>query len=341
MLSVALCLALSSGIAHPQTTPADRTSSPAGVSVSGRLLTEDGRPFLAGTVVMSRARSQPDEEVAGDATVRPDGSFTFHGVAPGHYELRAQARTGRDGGVLFGTFALSVRSRDVTHVDLMLQPGATVRGELHVQARHGSTPPVREALRVRAPLSDGSSFGDGYGAAVGRDGAFTLESVVRGTHVLVVQGLVFPWRISEATVLGHDAVERAFDVEPGREIRGVRIALADIGAGVSGTVTAPAGIHLADVLVVAFPADPLQRALPLRFVRVGRPAENGAYRIVDLAAGRYRVIAAAHATEQDALDPVILERWMTASTPVTLAEAHVSTVPSLVAIPAAGAASVP
>jgi hypothetical protein len=271
-------------------------------------------------------RSGIVDQGAGEASVKPDGSFTFDDVPPGEYVLRARARTQRGGVSLFATFLLVVENRDVQNIQLVLKPGATLRGEVVVDARHGSALPSLAALRVRAPLPNGSSFGDARGAEVRSDGTFSMQSVMAGTHVLVVQGLVFPWRISEARILGQDAAERAFDVEAHQQVDGVRIVLSDIGAGVEGTVTVPPGVAPDDVLVIAFPDDPLRRALPLRFVRAGRPRADGSYRIVDLSAGPHRVAAIVGATEHDALDPDRLERWLADSTPVTLAEAKVSTV---------------
>jgi len=326
MLFAVLCLALTSVIGP--SAPVDRQASPPRAGVSGRRLTEDGQPLVSGTVVMSRQHGgQPGEQVASEATVLPDGSFTFHQVPPGDYVIRARARSEGGSVPLFATFALPVRAREVQHVELTLRPGAVVQGEVSLDARHGNTPPLPTTLRIRAPLPDGSSFGDAGGADVRRDGTFTLQGVMAGTHVLAVQGLVFPWRISEARILGQDAAERAFDVEARQHVQGVRVVVSDIAAGVAGTVRVPPDTPLDDVLVVAFPDDPLRRALPLRFVRVGRPARNGSYRIVDLAAERYRVIAAVKATEQDALNPDILDRWMAAGTPVTLVATRVSTVP--------------
>jgi hypothetical protein len=327
MLLAVFWLALTSGIAQPARTPAAPQTS-ARITVSGRLLTEYGRSLVSGTVVISPTGPDAREVPPAEATLLPDGTFIFHDVAPGDYVLRARGRTERGGVSLFATFALAVRGRDVRQVDLVLKPGAVLRGEIAFDSRHGTGPPVLEQLRVRAPLPDGSSFGDARGAAVRRDRTFSLDGVMAGTHVLVVHGLVFPWRISAARIQGQDAAERAFDVEARQRIGGVRIVVSDIGAGVAGRITAVPGTSLADVLVVAFPADPLRRALPLRYVRVARPAADGSYRIVDLAAADYRVVAAAGATEQDAMNQDLLERWMPSGTPVTLTETRISVIPS-------------
>jgi hypothetical protein len=326
MLFVVFYLAVLGGMAQaPSTAPVTT-----GFSVSGRLLTESGTPLVSGTVVISaERRAAPRDDAAAEATISPDGSFVFRDVRPGEYLIRARARTDRAGVSLFATFRVTVRARDVRDVDLLLKPGAIMRGEIVVEARHGSTRPPHEQLRVRAPLPNGSSFGDARGAPVGRDRSFTLQGVMEGMHVLTVEGLPFPWRIADARILGHDAAERAFDVEARQQIDGIRIVLADIGSGVRGIVAVAPGtrLSLADVLVVAFPADPLRRTLPLRFTRVARPAADGSYRILDLPALDYYVVAAAGLAEQDALDPDLIAHWIDASTPVKLQETQISTIP--------------
>jgi hypothetical protein len=341
MLFAVFCLVLAGGT--PQASSSTAQPAPGGVTVSGRLLAEWGKSLVSGTVVISSPRrGERTREAATEALMLPDGTFVFREVPPGDYLVRARARTERGGVSLFATFALAVRSRDVEHVDLVLKPGAIMQGEVVIESRHGSAPPPIQRLRIRAPLPNGSSFGDARGAAVRSDRSFSLDGVMAGTHVLTVEGLPFPWRIIEARILGQNAAERAFDVEARQQIRGIRIVLADTAAGVSGEVRLPTQARLAldEVLVVAFPADPLRRALPLRFVKVARPGSDGSYRIVDLAADDYRVIAAAGITARDAMDPEMLGRWMDASTPVKLAETQMTAVP-LTAIFAPGTSTVP
>jgi hypothetical protein len=327
MLFAALCLTLTVGTGgvQPAAPPRERTLPRA--SVSGRLVTEDGKPLISGTVVLRRGgRTTASADAAGEATVLPDGRFTFREVPPGDYVLRARAKTARSDVPLLASFAVNVRARPVQNIAMTLRPGAVVAGQVVVESRHGTPLMPLAALRVRALLPDGSS-GDVGGAGVRPDGRFTLVGLMAGTHVLAFEGLVFPWRVAEARIQGQNAADRAFDVDAGQQVSGSRIVLADIGAGVSGAVGASPGLAMSEVLVAAFPADPLRRALPLRFVRVARPSPDGAYRIVDLEASEYRVIAVVHATEEDAMDPETLERWMSASTPVTLAETQVSVVP--------------
>lgn len=305
------------------------------VSIAGRLSSHDRKPLLSVAVVMSPQLENRTVGVnVGQTNIEPDGSFTFHNVPPGRYVIRARGETERDGPPLFATFAVAVQGRDVGPIEMTLTPGAVVQGEVVVESRHGFTLPSLPALRVRAPLRDGSAFGDGIAGTLSGGGTFRLSGLMSGTHVFAIEGLTFPWHLAEAHVQGRNVVDTGFDADPSHEYRNVRLVLTDTAAGVSGVVTAPAGIDLGQVVVLAFAADPLKRAVPLRFVRVGRPAANGTYRVVGLVPGEYRVAAVIGISEADSLNPATLDALVPpgAGTPVTLREAQIASVPLRVII---------
>jgi hypothetical protein len=295
--------------------------------VGGRLLTYNQQALLNAAVIMSpQVESQIVNRAVGDARIRPDGYFTFTNVPPGRYVIRARGETERDGNSLFATFAIAVQGRDVSQVEMTLTPGAVIEGRVEIQPRHGTPPPPRTALRVRAPLSDGVVFGDTLTGGVRPDGTFRLTGLMAGSHVLMVEGLAFPWRIAEARLQGRDVTDSTIDIDRDQEFGNARVVLTDTAGGVSGTVALPAGTAAADVLVVAFPADALQRHVPLRFVRVGRLAAGGSYRVVDLVPGSYLLAAAIDVTELDAMSPQLIERLVPVAVPATIGEAQVSRV---------------
>jgi hypothetical protein len=306
------------------------------VDISGQLLTYDGKRLRSAAVILS-AESRIVSQPLSEARIRPDGTFTFSEVPPGRYVLRARGETARDGASLFATFSLAIQGQpaaSVTKVVMTLTPGAALEGRLEVEARHAAPLPALESLRVRAPLADGAAFGDTLSGTLRKDGTFRLAGLMPGTHVLMVEGLTFPWRVAEARIRGRDAVEHAFDVERDQIVRGVRIVVSDTAAGVSGTVASGPDASAGDVLVIAFPADALRRRLPLRFVRVGRVAADGGYRVVDLAAGPCLVAAVRGATELDAMNAALLDRLAAVATPVQLSEGQVARTPlQVVAVP--------
>ena len=95
-----------------------------------------------------------------DVVILPDGSFAFRNVPPGTYQIRARGQVEPKAQSLFATYKVLVDGRDISNVELTLQPGASVAGHLKVEAGRPAKPPDFAGLRVRAPFADGSSFGD-------------------------------------------------------------------------------------------------------------------------------------------------------------------------------------
>jgi hypothetical protein len=296
--------------------------------VSGRLVTHDGRPLLGAAVIMSpHVAVRGAESEASEARVQPDGVFSFTRVPPGGYVVRARGESTRGGTSLFSTFTFVVDGRDVSGLEMVLAPGGSVEGSVSIEARPGFPAPELRTLRVRAPLADGSAFGDTLSGTVKADGEFRLTSLMPGSHVVVVEGLTHPWRIADARLQGRNITEQPFDVEGDRPLRSLRILITPTAAGLSGTVTLPEGVAATDILVVAFPSDALRRRLPLRFVRLGRPAPDGAFRVLDLVPGEHLVAAVLEMAAGDALDPHALDRLAPLARRVDLQEATVTSLP--------------
>jgi hypothetical protein len=258
----------------------------------------------------------------GQARIYPDGRFSFSDVPPGQYVIRARGETECEGSPLFATFRVTVQERDLSGLELIMSPGATIEGRVEALSRHGSPLPSLAALRVRAQLAEGAAIGETMSGPVRADGTFRLSGLMPGTHVLMFEHLLFPWRIGEARLRGRDIAERAFDIEGSEGFRDVRVVLTDTAAGVSGVVAVPPRVAADDLLVIAFPADALLRRVPLRFVRVGRVAPDGGYRVLDLPPGDYLVVAVTQATEADAMVGALLDRLAPKATAVRLSPAQ-------------------
>lgn len=295
--------------------PAVTVDAAYGGTITGRLITPQRKPLRSAAVIINPQ--------VGEGRLTPDGFFSFTNVPPGRYVIRARGEISGNPASLFATFSVTMQGRDLSGIELTLTPGTTIDGRIEVVARRGSPPPALTALRVRAPLADGADFGDTMTGAVKPDGSFRVLGLMPGAHVLMVEGLGFPWRLSEARVRGLDAFENAIDLEGEEVIHHARIVVTDTAAGVSGTVPLRPGMA-ADVMVIAFPANPLRRSVPLRFVRVGRVDDAGTFRIVDLVPGDYLVAAAYDLPEADSLRVDLLNRLAAAATAVRLSEGQIA-----------------
>jgi hypothetical protein len=260
--------------------------------VSGQLVSYDSKPLLNGAVTMTPAPNQGAPIVPPqDITIFPDGRFTFGRVAPGHYQIRARGQTASGGSALFAIFGTFVDGRDVEGILMTLRPGATMAGRLSIDAKHGATPPAFSKLTVRAPFTDGNTFGDVPTGVVERDGTFSIRGIMTGEHQIVVDGLRPPWVLKQVSQHGADVTDAPIDVAEAQQFRDVRIVVTDASSAVTGTVRDANGEPAANAGVVVFSAAPSFWMHTSRRVRVAFTGVDGHFQIIGLPAGEYLAVA--------------------------------------------------
>jgi hypothetical protein len=269
-------------------------------SVSGRLVPDDGKPLLNGAIILSASEGEGVPLVAaGDPTLRPDGRFTFPHVPPGRYQIRARAQTTPTGAALFGVFSIELAGTDVDGIVMTLRPGAVIDGRVKIEARAGTRAPGLTSLRVRAPLTDGTSFGDALTGTVQPDGSFALRGVMKGPHQLVVDGLKDPWVIRRVDYRGADVSDREMDVNEREQLHGVTITITDVSNAVSGTVHDARKRPVADAGVLVFPKVPIFWTRTNRRMRFTATDRAGRFTIPGLPAGDYIAVASTWVDESD------------------------------------------
>jgi Carboxypeptidase regulatory-like domain len=284
-----------------------------GAQIRGRLVTPDHQLLANGVLVMTPEDSDGSASSIDGALV-PDGSFVFENVPPGTYLMRALAQVRPNETSLFALFRVTVRNSDVDGMELVLRPGATISGQIIIDPRSGNRDPrsgddtarsasLMEALvgvRVRAPLNDGGSFDDapqtGHPA---RDGTFTVQGVMGGAHLLVLEGLPIPWCVKNVTYRGQDITDTGLQADSGQRLSDVSITVTDQASEVSGTVRDGDGrvVREARVLFVPVPAG----LWPLASRRYARAITDtsGHYSVRGLPPGDYKVIAALQLADRD------------------------------------------
>ena len=136
----------------------------AGATAHGTVTMRDGSP-AEGVEVRFQGPSW------GSATTKADGTYTVNGLAPGSYTIVASSTQGMQ----TEQQTIEVSGKDAVQRDLVLDPGATIKGIL-VDARGA---PVTGAY-VRLRDVNG-------GAQSGNDGTFTIGPVLPGDHQLVAE----------------------------------------------------------------------------------------------------------------------------------------------------------
>ena len=289
-------------------------------NVGGLLVAADGKRLMSGVITMSPADSEgvpvaPPEQ----PSIRADGRFTFAGVAPGRYQIRARGQTDGTGSALFGSYSVEVAGADIEGLKVTLRPGAVLEGSLAIEHRRGSKTPDFTTLRVRAPFLDGNGFGDSLTGLVQPDGSFALRGIMKGTHQIVVEGLRPPWVVKSMIYQGADITDTPIDATESQSMRDVRVTITDAASEVTGTVTNARRGAVADAGVLVFARVPLFWMRTNRRMRVAYTDTTGRFSVTGLPAGEYVAVASPVVDEGDLGRRDRLEAWASVATPFRLA----------------------
>jgi hypothetical protein len=287
--------------------------------VSGQLVAFDSRPLLNGAIVLSAIDAEGVPMPAPqNPSLLPDGRFSFAGVAPGRYRIRARGQTDPAGASLFGVHTVEANGEHIDGITVTLRPGATLEGSLKVESTRGATRPVLTSLRVRAPFVDGTSFGDSLTGTVQPDGSFTLRGIMKGTHQIVVDGLQPPWVVKSILYQGTNIIDLPIETTEKQSFRDVRITIADVSAGISGVVKSPGDVPVANAGVLVFARVPLFWMRTNRRMRIAYTDQDGRFTIGGLPAGDYLAVASASVDESDLGRRERLAAWEPLATAVRL-----------------------
>jgi hypothetical protein len=260
--------------------------------VSGRMVAYDGKPLVSGAVIMAPLDGQDVPPAAPtDIAIQPDGRFVFDRVGPGRYEIRARAQSNRSGVALFAVFPVEVTNTDIQGITMTLRPGALVDGRLIVDARHRTGPPTLSTLRVRAPFTDGSEFGDALTGTVHPDGTFAIRGVMSGAHQFVIEGLQPPWVLKTVMLRGSDVTDLEVPIAELDQIHDLRITITDASSEVSGVVQDARNLPVANAAVIVYSRVPLFWLRTSRRMRVIHTDREGKFSVPGLPAGEYLAVA--------------------------------------------------
>jgi hypothetical protein len=274
--------------------------------VSGRITPPDRRQLVSAAMIMTHAGGA-SAIPAEDATILPDGTFTFRNISPGRYEIRARGEVAPGKMACFARFRVFVDGNDITNIQMPLLAAATVSGTVRFEAVRTPKPAGMAGLHVRAPLADGTSFGSGLPADVNPNGTYAIRAVMAGSHLLSVQGLTSPWILKSVTFAGQDITDTGLEANAGQRFENVRITLTDAATELSGLVRDAKSQAVPDAMVLVIPLAPQFWHPGSRRFAVLRTDGDGRFRIRGLPEGEYRAVASLDVDESDAYRPAVLE----------------------------------
>jgi len=264
---------------------------------------------------------------SGNAQIRPDGSFSVSGLAPGEYTLRANAPPTDGMMPEFATADVTVNGEDITGVRLAAAKQITATGRLVI-----TDPAAAQTLRVGslrlmvqpANSDDMMMMMGPSGGTVKDDYTFEIKTPPGRMNVRV--GVPTPgWVLKAVRWNGVDVTDTGIDFAAGSEIAGIEVELTNHPAEVSGAVTNARGEPVKDYSVIFFSQDRDLWAGNSRYMATSRPDQDGRFKVRSLPPGSYYAVALDYVEPGDSSDPDFLERVRSKAITFSLNEGEAKT----------------
>jgi protocatechuate 3,4-dioxygenase beta subunit len=297
-------------------------------SVSGSAFDSQGRPLAGGMVMIVQRQGVGGFSMNGGGTIRPDGTFTVNGLPPGEYTLQATVPgSGPFESGEFATAEISVAGDDIAGLRLVGLKPSLVTGRIVFSDAQAASSIQPTMLRVSAmPKSpeDFSPFGGGQGRV--RDD-FTFEIKARPGNAVIRVNMMMSggWILKTVQLNGADVTDTGIDVKANEDISGIEIEMTNRLSDVSGVVTNARSEPIKDYSVVVFAQDRERWGPSSRFMRTGRPDQDGRFKITGLPPGAYYAIALDYIESGDATDPEVLDRIRDRATKFSLVDGETKT----------------
>jgi hypothetical protein len=312
------------------------------VNVSGTVTDSAGRPATGGSVNLTPAGSNLSSR---GTNIAPDGTFSFTGVAPGEYILKARTNLGPGRGRAgpgspppggFGTFPVAVSNTDLTQLTIPTAAGVTASGRLIVDdGSQGDALTTPGSMFVRAPaIGPGAArfllFGNDV--PIRPDLTFEMPNLVGrqvfrlhapGPISFTGMGLssflpVQPsWFVKSVRIAGVDVTDSGYDFGS-ENVTGVEIAITRKMSAVAATVTDDRNAPINNYSLVAFSTDERQWATGTRYVAAVDSQDDGTSEVRGLPAAEYYVIAVPLIEPGQETDVDQLRAWRARATRITL-----------------------
>jgi hypothetical protein len=274
--------------------------------------------------------------------VQADGTFTITSVPPGHYVAIAVSG-GRNNEPRAGVQTIVVNGQNIDGVTLALQPGVTLSGNITVESSGTPAPTDYSVFRVDAPevnplpMGPGGRGGGRGGPLAGggrseKNGTFTVPDLLPGLHYVRVSGGggvqgagQSSWTVKSISIGGQDVSDAPIELKPGQNVDNISVVLTDRATEISGTVRGSMNEGVAALTVIAFASDPQFWRPQSRRITAVRTDQSGVFRIRNLPAGDYLLVAVDDVEQGEWFDPAYLEKVRQDGTRVSLSEGEKKT----------------
>jgi hypothetical protein len=275
--------------------------------ITGTAVDSQERPLSNGNVMVMPRGGMFFGPMA-NGMIRPDGSFTVSGIAPGEYTLRANA-PGNGTMPMFATADVTVNGEDVAGVRLAVATMITVAGR--VITNDPAAAQMMRASSIRLMTTPVNP--DDMMMMMGPNGGnanddFTFEIKTMPGRMNVRIGSAMPgWTLKAVRMNGIDVTDTGIDFAAGGEYSGIEVELTNHPAEVSGVVTNARGEPVKNYSVILFSQDREKWQGNSRYISSSRPDQDGRFKVRSLPPGSYYAVAVEYVEPGESNDPEFLE----------------------------------
>lgn len=278
--------------------------------ISGTAVDSNGKP-LAGGMVMVMQRTGMMMMSASGAQIKPDGSFTVSNLSPGDYMLQAMTPGSFGDMSELATGQVTVAGDDVTGVQLMGMKSVTATGRIIVDPALAKSVPPTTIRLMATPAHPEDNMLAGIGTGKVNDD-YTFEVKARpGVALIRPMNLPTGWGLKAVRQHGSDVTDSGIEFRPNEDAGGIEVELTNKTTEVSGLVTNNRSEPVKDYTVVVFARDRERWGYMSRYFQMGRPDQDGRYKVKALPAGEYYAVALDYVEPGEASDPEFLDRVKT------------------------------
>jgi hypothetical protein len=290
--------------------------------IDGTVVDTQGRP-MAGGFVNAMQRVGFMGFGSGGTQIKPDGSFSLTGIAPGDYTLRATIGGMSDDVAVAN---VTVGSGDTLSIQLASAKPMKLRGRVVVD--DGSPLPSGAAVNLgAAPMTSIVGMGVGGSTTAKSDGTFEISGGAGRVRVNAFVNQSAPvspqapgWRLNRVLIGDADVTDAGFDAASGATVENIVVELTAHMPEIETSVVDGAGERVRDCVIVVFSSDSERwTAVQQRYVTFGRPNADGVYK-ARVPAGNYLVAAFDDPEPNLSIfaDPELLAQLRERATPITV-----------------------
>jgi len=300
------------------------------VRVAGTLTGGDGQLTTGSLILTVRDSLRSAAFMMARVIASKDGRFEFRNVPPGTYTIQAWGRPVAQGGNLnaaeFGWLPVSVGGTDLANVAVKVAPGVSARGRIVFEDSQVPLPAPRQVRVAGRPVEFDSApmIGGPVPTATKADWSFEVQNLA-GPQVVRADVQSPDWALKRITLDGKDVTDTPIDFKD-KDVDGLEVLLTTRNASISGSVADEAGRAAGRYTVIAFALDPSRWTFPSRFIAVGRPNQDGRFRVANLPPEDYLVVAVPTLQGTEWQDPDYLASLRSIARHVTLTEGEARTI---------------